>query len=276
MQVKVSIIRDGYHSAAFNMAADLYLLKNCIHDPYIYVRFYHWIQPTITIGNNQIPEKILDLKKVKDQNVSWIRRPTGGRAVFHHNDITYSCVFSKKIKKMGKTIPETYTIISHCLKKGLEKSGVACQSNDSLPYQNKFSRESKLPCFLAPNKNEIMVNQKKLIGSAQKRTSVAVLQQGSIPLTESFRKLPLYQQISMDECNQQMHLLQTKCICIHECLEGYLIKNLVDNLIHGFEDVLSLPIEIRKWTLPEEEKIETLALENRFIEKWQQSRCLEV
>ncbi|MGD9200317.1 MAG: biotin/lipoate A/B protein ligase family protein [Chitinispirillia bacterium] len=264
------IIRDGYHSAAFNMAADLYLLENCINDSYVYIRFYHWIVPTITLGYNQITDQTLDLKKVKWPEISWIRRPTGGRAVLHHDDITYSCAFSRKMKVMGGTVEETYRIISNCLKKGLEKSGIMCQCNDSSLNNEKFSSNPKLPCFLAPNRNEIMVDKRKLVGSAQRRTSDSVLQHGSIPVTELFRNLPLYQKISPEEERQQIRLLQKKCTCIKENTEYHSIENIVSNLINGFEYGLSLPVEIGKWTLSEIEKIDKIAEKKRFIEKWQQ------
>jgi lipoate-protein ligase A len=270
MNVKMRIIRDGYHSAAFNMAADLYLLNNCINDTQIYIRFYHWIIPTITIGYNQIPDQILDFKKVKESEVSWIHRPTGGRAVLHSDDITYSCVFSKKIKEMGNTIAGTYSIISECLKNGLEISGIVCHNNDSMQNREKFSGNTKLPCFLAPNRNELMVNKKKLVGSAQKRTAYSVLQHGSIPTTGSFRDLPLYEKLSSDESHYQRRLLHTKCTCIKESTENCTIENIISNLINGFENVLSLPIEIGDWTLLEEQKIKEITEDKQFIEKWQQ------
>ena len=91
---------------------------------------------------------------------------------------------------------ETYRIISRCLMGGLNDVGIQCVSCDSTNALRETKREMKLPCFLAPNRNEIMVDGKKLVGSAQKRTAEAILQHGSIPLTSAYRNLPDYLKLS--------------------------------------------------------------------------------
>ena len=107
-------IRAG--NPAFNMAADLSLLRSCVNHSTIFVRFYQWFPASITIGLMQDASAILDFSP-HAKKITWNASagPTGGRAVLHDNDITYSCIFPATIVEMGKTIMETYRIISQCL-----------------------------------------------------------------------------------------------------------------------------------------------------------------
>ena len=255
MQLKCRIIIDKPRSAAFNMAADLHLLSVCASVPAVFLRLYTWETPSISIGCMQNPETLLDKQAMAINGVTWIRRPTGGRAVLHYEDITYSCVFSKKIEQMGASIAETYAIISNCLIRGLEKSGISCSSHQFLLDTKNLKQEAKLPCYLAPNRSEIMVNGRKLVGSAQKRTAHSVLQHGSIPLTGRFRDLPLYQKLSDDKRQTFVKLLQQKCICIQECLSSYDKKSIEQNLIQGVEEILPFEIKVEPWSKVEEGNI---------------------
>ncbi len=260
MQTKCRVIIDKPHSAAFNMAADQYLLSLCASEPALCLRFYEWEKPSISLGCMQNPETLLDKEAVAKGGVAWVKRPTGGRAVLHYEDITYSCVFSKKIERMGASIAETYSIISNCLIRGLEKSGISCSSHQFLLDTKNLKQEVKLPCYLAPNRSEIMVNGRKLVGSAQKRTTGSVLQHGSIPLTGRFRDLPLYQKLSDNKRQTFVRLLQQKCICVQECMSLYKEKNIVENLVQGFAEILPFEMNIKPWSKAEEKKINTIII----------------
>lgn len=216
----------------------------------------------------QKPEELLDKDVMSRAGVTWIRRPTGGRAVLHCGDITYSCVFSKRIAEMGLSIAETYNSISQCLMKGLALSYINCTSHDFSIDLKEINREVKLPCFLAPNRNEVMVNGKKLIGSAQKRTADAVLQHGSIPLTGEFRDLPLYQKINKDKRSAFTRLLHQKCTCIEECLPSFKVDMIVKNLKQGFADILPFDMETTTWNSDEEKMIQEIADGDKFQRQW--------
>lgn len=268
MRTNCRVIIDKPHSAAFNMAADLYLLSVCASEPAIYLRFYTWEKPSISLGCMQNPETLLDKEAMTKAGAEWVKRPTGGRAVLHCEDITYSCVFSNKIAEMGSTIDKTYTIISNCLINGLAFSGIHCMTHDYCIDTKQIQRETKLPCYLAPNRNEIMVNGKKLVGSAQKRTADAVLQHGSIPLTGKFRDLPLYQRSSKKEKDIYIKLLKKKCICIEECLKVSKENDIVRNLIKGFKEVLPFQSETGGWKRDEEKSIQKIVTSDEFLVNW--------
>jgi lipoyl(octanoyl) transferase len=268
MTVCLRIIDDFSHSAAFNMAADLYCLDSCVGESVVYFRLYDWQPPCITIGYMQKAIEILDLERLKKDDIAWIRRPTGGRAVLHDRDITYSCIFPISLIAMGKNVMETYSIISQCLITGIALCGIKCDSHDSFDQFLETKREFKLPCFLAPNRKEIMAKGKKLVGSAQKRTTHAVLQHGSIPMTEAYRNLPDYLLLIDAQRSVQKELLGAKSVClkdINPTLEASIVRHA---LIKGV--VASLPFETieKPWTKEEVEKIEVLAHSEEFRNHW--------
>jgi lipoate-protein ligase A len=246
------------------MAADLYLLSLCEQSPAVFIRLYSWEKPSITLGVTEKPDETLDLAAIAAHGVEWVRRPTGGRSVLHDNDITYSCIFSAGANGMGATLMETYRILSECLMNGLRHSGIDCASHNSAPENDLLRSKSKLPCFLSPNRHEVMVSGKKLIGSAQKRTSRAVLQHGSIPLTPGFRLLPEYLQLSWEQREAQKLLLARKTVCIEEILPGYDEKKIRKDLVHGFAETLPYSLPAMPWSLREHDEIVGFAERSGF------------
>jgi Lipoate-protein ligase A len=268
MTISLRTIIDTARNPAFNMAADLYLLQSCVNRSTVFVRFYQWSPASITIGLMQDASIVLDFPAMKRNTVEWVRRPTGGRAVLHENDITYSCIFPATIVAMGKSIMETYRIISRCLMEGLKHVGIQCVSCDSSHAIRETKRELKLPCFLAPNRNEIMVEGKKLIGSAQKRGAEAILQHGSIPLTSAYRKLPDYLNLSDTQRSQQKKLLGEKSICIHDISPDIEAPEIRDALTNGFITCLPFKAEEIPWSEEENKEITVLAESDSFRKQW--------
>ena len=268
MTVSLRIIDDACGSPAFNMAADLYCLESCCEQNTVFIRFYEWRPACITIGYMQKAAELLELSRLVKDEVAWIRRPTGGRAVLHDEDITYSCIFPVSLAAMGKNVMETYSIISRCLMAGLGNLGIECDSHDSFDDLRETKRDIKLPCFLAPNRKEIMVKGKKLVGSAQKRSSQSVLQHGAIPFTDAYRRLPEYLQLSEEQRRVQKDLLASKSTCLKEIDPALTITKVRGALIKGF--AASLPFEAmeKPWTEEERARIEEIAGGDDFRKQW--------
>jgi lipoyl(octanoyl) transferase len=247
MRHRLRIIIDPPCSAAFNMAADLYLLERAAAEDAVFLRFYRWDPPAISLGCIQDPGATLDHGAMEKAGISWIKRPTGGRAILHWNDLTYSIAFPALRKEFGQTIHESYEVISGCLMAGLEHAGIRCESHGSSVEYAATRREIKLPCFLSPNRNEIMVNGKKLIGSAQKRTDRAVLQHGSLPIDGSFRRLPEFCRIEKAIRAAQIKSLAEKCACVREIDPGIEVQSLITHLITGFAATLGYETRISSW-----------------------------
>jgi len=236
------IIDDTSHDAAFNMAEDLRLLDSCVEDEAVVLRLYSWDPPAVSLGCMQKPEQTLDLESLRAAGFGWVVRPTGGRAILHHDDLTYCIVFPKRIAAMGSSVAESYAVISRCLQRGCTLAGIATQAHDSVLDSREVRRKIKLPCFLAPNRDEIMAGGHKLAGSAQKRTARAVLQHGSVPLSGAFRELPEFMRISDSERRAQKRLLARKCACVRDIVPEMSMGRFRECIRRGFVEELGFEV----------------------------------
>lgn len=135
---------------------------------------YSWERPTLSFGRNQTAKGHYDLNAIADRGIEVVRRPTGGRALLHHREVTYSV--SAPISR-DESLNDAYRRINRILLHGLEKLGVAATeagATDSAP------RPGMLPCFATPSEGELVSGGSKLVGSAQYRENGAFLQHGSI------------------------------------------------------------------------------------------------
>lgn len=171
------VITRGFNGPQ-NMAADEALLIAGREGQGV-LRFYDWTPSTLSLGYFQrlSPEQL----KPYPQGVPLVRRPTGGRAVFHDQEVTYSVTLPMKREAGRSWSAPYYAAISRFLLQGLEKLGVkeARLQTQKENRQNK-GRESTLLCFAAKNFFEICIGDKKLVGSAQRFYPCGLLQHGSI------------------------------------------------------------------------------------------------
>ena len=136
------------------------------------LRFYQWEPAAVSIGRYQDLNEI-DMEYCADNNIDVVRRITGGKAVLHEKELTYSFIIDKEM--MPRSIIESYKIISSAIIQGLRTLGLN-------PEMNKSKRENKgnPVCFQEPSINELTINEKKFVGSAQVRKKGKLLQHGSI------------------------------------------------------------------------------------------------
>ena len=242
------IIRDQAHEGLFNMQADRYLLSLAEQSDSFILRTYSWIAPTITLGCMQNAAELLDSIAMRSAGVESISRPTGGRAVLHWNDVTYSCAFPASGALMGRNIADTYAVISRCLAAGLLMAGIDCGMHSSDAEYHATHRNLRLPCFLSPNRSELMADDRKLVGSAQKRTSRAVLQHGSIPLDASFRRIADLLCASPEDKVALRILLEKNCVCACEIVPTLDRETLADCLIKGFIAMMPFDAGESEWS----------------------------
>jgi len=183
------IIVQEHNSAFFNMALDEAIseaVRDKLSPPTL--RIYRWDKPSVSIGYFQ---KVADinLDYCAEKNYPFVRRPTGGRAILHESELTYS--FSSRYDSLsfkGRLL-EDYMIISRALLAGLKLIGVNAINSASRERDNGHKNPA---CFKAVSYGEVTVGGKKVIGSAQKRYTDGLLQQGSILLNfnaEELRKV---------------------------------------------------------------------------------------
>ena len=169
--------------AAENMARDEYLFRLCHESKRGFLRIYAWERPSFSTGVSQKAEKALNLDFIKANGCDYVRRITGGKTVLHDHEITYAVASSEDLFFKEHDLHQSYLLISRVLMKALRSLGVEATLSQGSP--SELSR-SHNPCFSFPTPNEIEVNGKKIIGSAQKRDKEALLQHGSIPLTMNY------------------------------------------------------------------------------------------
>lgn len=265
MSIVLRILLDTPHAAPFNMAADLHLLQTCGRGETVYLRLYQWQRPSVTLGWMEDAAQVLDTQALAVAGGEWVRRPTGGRAVLHDSDLTYCVAFPRCLESMGRTIAESYRILSACLADGLRRVGVYGSTHDSSLDVGMVRRDAKLPCFLAPNRDELMVDGRKLVGSAQKRSADAVLQHGSIPISPAFRSLPDYLRLTPAQRRTFRRMLERKCTCVAELAPSLTADMLARHLADSFTETLRAKADTRPWTADELTQIETLSRSPAFM-----------
>lgn len=178
MKVWQLLIDEVPLSGTLNMAVDDYLFYSLRDTPHSCLRFYQWKKPTVSLGYSQNINKVVDMNFCQKNGIDIVRRITGGKLVLHHREVTYS-LCSSDSEAFTATLSESYRLISRALMRGLEKMGLepylACTSPS-------FYTRGNLPCFSYPARDEVEVEGKKIVGSAQKRAGTRFIQHGSIPL----------------------------------------------------------------------------------------------
>lgn len=146
------------------------------------LRTYAWSRPTLSLGRNQAARGGYDLVALAAQGIDVVRRPTGGRAILHYREVTYSV--TAPLADAGE-LRESYARINRLLVTALRALGVdAMLAGEADVYpaagENARAQPGLLPCFHHPSTGEVMTGGRKLAGSAQWRCDGALLQHGSI------------------------------------------------------------------------------------------------
>lgn len=144
------------------------------------LRFYTWQPAAVTIGYFQSMAGEVNLDAVRAGGFGYVRRPTGGRAIFHHTELTYSVSVRENV--LPGTVLETYKFLAQGLLAGLRRLGVPAAIAAGEPDPRSFGGEANPSCFDTPSASELVVDGRKVVGSAQTRREGAILQHGSILL----------------------------------------------------------------------------------------------
>ncbi|UDI78192.1 lipoate--protein ligase family protein [Staphylococcus taiwanensis] len=178
-----NFINTGSHDPYYNMAMDEALLNFVSRgeiDPV--VRFYTWDPATLSVGYFQRLQKEIDIDKVKEKGFGLVRRQTGGRGVLHDKELTYSVIVSESHPNMPSTVTEAYRVISEGLLEGFRILGF--EAYFAIPRSKEEREKLKQPrsavCFDAPSWYELVVEGRKIAGSAQTRQKGVILQHGSL------------------------------------------------------------------------------------------------
>jgi len=159
---------------AYNMALDEALMDHARGSTEWVLRVYGWSAPTLSFGRNQRVRGTYLPEQLDRDGIAVVRRPTGGRAILHWREVTYSVV--APVEAAGD-LRESYAQINRLLLAGLAALGVRANVVESTARHESLSTA---PCFDHPSVGELVVHDHKLVGSAQWRAEGALLQHGSI------------------------------------------------------------------------------------------------
>ena len=184
------LIIDGALDGRTNMAVDAALLEevDSSTETRTIVRFYQWRRPTMSLGRNQKIEKAVDVGYCFASGIAIVFRPTGGRAVLHDDELTYSVV-SNDSSCFGDTIYGNYKRVSEALCLGYQDLGVPAILAPDTRKPDVAENDSDPPCFASPSRYELMVGGRKIVGSAQRRVRACFLQHGSMPISCDYETL---------------------------------------------------------------------------------------
>lgn len=266
-------IDSGASSPSFNMALDEALLDwNSEGKIPPTIRFYGWNPATLSIGYFQKVEKEINMEAVKSHGLGFVRRPTGGRGVLHDHELTYSVIVSEEHPNMPKTVTEAYRVISEGILKGFHH--LRMDAYFAVPKTAEERDSLKNPrsavCFDAPSWYELVVEGRKVAGSAQTRQKGVILQHGSILLDLDEDKLFSLFKYPNERVKERMQkAFKNKAVAINEISKARItLEQAKDAFKKGFAEGLNIELEPYELTEAEMAYVNKLAKERYELDEW--------
>ncbi|NHN31107.1 lipoate--protein ligase family protein [Paenibacillus agricola] len=185
MVEKWRFISSGKQDPAYNMAVDEAILTAHSEGKVPpTVRFYGWNPATLSIGYFQKASEEINFEQLEEEGLGFVRRPTGGRAVLHDRELTYSIIVAEDYPGIPRSVTEAYRVLSEGLVLGFRELGLDAEMVQlaSDEDKDKYASMGSAACFDSPSWYELVVEGRKIAGSAQTRQKQVVLQHGSILL----------------------------------------------------------------------------------------------
>jgi lipoate-protein ligase A len=225
------------------------------------LRFYSWQPPCLSLGYNQ-PWGDVDVEACMRLGYTWLRRPTGGRAILHCDELTYSVIAPEGEPRVSGGIVESYRRLSQGLLSGLRILGAdVFQAQE----QKVVNPHQGAACFDTPSNYEITVNSKKLVGSAQVRRRGQVLQHGALPLTGDLDRIFRCLRVSASGGTT----LHDHAVTLEQAL-GRLVsfEEAADALTEGFASALHLRLEVAPLTDYEQQLVQEFRRTRYTADVW--------
>ena len=231
-----NFIDTGYNTGRFNMDFDRNLVSNAIQDEST-LRFYRWSPYCISLGANQSFNSI-NFDKARKNNIDVVKRPTGGRAILHSEELTYSVIHPLTVTNTPKKL---YQEINLTLKKGLTLYSEIFRDieleNEQPHFPTLYKKEKSNLCFAISAKNELKFNGKKLVGSAQRKMGDYILQHGSILCGDYHKNIIHYLTSSSSGIEEIRKEIDETTTDIKSILnEDVDYNRLIESLKTGFEE----------------------------------------
>jgi len=252
----------------WNMAVDEAILEGVeAHKSPPCLRLYAWQPPCLSIGYAQ-PKSDIDFPRLHALGWDWVRRPTGGRAILHTDELTYSVIAPAADPRVAGGVLESYQRLSAALLAALHTLNLNAQSQpDRISTTNQANGAV---CFEVPSNYEIVIQGKKIIGSAQARRKNAVLQHGTFPLWGDLTRIT---EVLSFEDEQSRHRAATRLLSHATTAETVLDNRLTwdetaQAFIHGFQSELDLKLIPADLSPEEKKRAEVLVHEKYAHPSW--------
>ena len=254
---------------ATNMAVDeaiLHTLADGSGRPTL--RFYRWQPPCLSLGYNQ-PCGEVEMRVCARLGYTWVRRPTGGRAILHCDELTYSIIAPDSEPRVSGGIVESYRRLSQGLLAGLRILGADVFQTQADKVVNP---QQGAACFDTPSNYEITVDGKKLIGSAQVRRRGQVLQHGALPLTGDLDRIFACLRAPQEGAGvtgTSRPSLHGHALTLEQALRRPVsFEEAADGLAEGFASALGLRLEAGQLTDHEQQRAEEFRRTRYTADSW--------
>jgi lipoate-protein ligase A len=262
------LIVDSSARGAWNMAVDESLLEHVGRGESLpTLRLYAWEPACLSLGYAQ-PFADVDSTRLQDHGWEVVRRPTGGRAILHTDELTYSITAPLDEPRVAGTVLESYNRLAQALLTAVKLLDVPVEIKEHSVGQN--NQQQGPVCFEVPSAYEITVNGKKLIGSAQARRKEGVLQHGTLPLYGDLGRIT-QALVFADESARiaAAKKLLSRATTVESVL-GRTIewKTAAQAFVKAFESELNLTLEHGELSAAEHTRAETLEREKYAHASW--------
>lgn len=234
------------------------------------IRVFGWEPPAVSFGYAQRVDREIDPEKCRSLGIDIVRRPSGGRAVLHWNELTYSVLCSADDPFLGGSIQDSYRKISACLVAGIRQLGIKAEfepRHNRVPSPRADTLTS--PCFSSTTQYEITLEDRKLLGSAQRRLGGMVLQHGSLLLgPEHKRIVDLFPDSQAGLRERFEKQLDEKTTSLSETSGSFEFEEVARALLAGFRDTLGLSIATESLSAHEKLLAEQLVQDKYGTNDW--------
>lgn len=262
------LLESGVHDGPTNMAVDEAILESvAAGESPPTLRFYGWEPACLSLGFAQ-PWAVVEVAACRARGWDVVRRPTGGRAILHVDEVTYSVCLPQDEPRVQGGILASYRRLSDALADGLALLGL--DPARAVP-QDGARAEAGPACFDGPSNYEITAGSRKLVGSAQARKRGVVLQHGSLPLYGDVSRI--VQGLVAGEAQRAAmgRRLRTHATTLEESLGRRTeAADVIQALCRGFAGALNLALEAGCLSGEEKVRAQAIRAEKYANEAWTQ------
>jgi|GEM_PF-311931 len=213
------ILETGSRPGAMNMAVDEAVLAEVeAGRSRPTIRVYGWSPACVSLGHSQIAGHELDLDRIRELGYDVVRRCTGGRAVLHIDELTYSVIARPDSEAWCASQALSYKTISQAVARALAQDGFGVTLDRGYPVEKPQALRAMTPCFSSTARSEVVWGDRKLVGSAQRRLRNAFIQHGSILVSKAHRAIVDCLNLEAGKRASYLEILDRNAVSLEEAL----------------------------------------------------------